>query len=83
MASRTTNAELTARFQYLKDIAAVRGVNVDGWRFGQNYGTCYNIITKDPVDGYVQLVSQNWTSKTEAWYGMGDMIEALKLVPRV
>lgn len=83
MAQRITNEMLATKFRYLTDIAAVRGVCVDGWRFGQNYGQCFNIVGQVGEKEWLSQVSNNWLTKREAWQGMDDMIRALSLVPRV
>lgn len=83
MAQRVTNEMLADKFRYLTDIAAVRGVCVDGWRFGQNYGQCYNIIGQVGEQEELRQISCNWLTKREAWQGMQDMIQALLLIPRV
>lgn len=83
MTQRVTNEMLANRFRFLTDMAAARGVCVDGWRFGQNYGQCFNIVGQVGDDERLSQVSNNWLTKREAWDGMNDMIQALLLVPRV
>ena len=83
MAERVTNDMLQSKFKHLMDVAAVRGISVDGWSFGQHFGLCYNIVQRN-ADGHGSTrISGDWLTKREAWQGMQDMKTGLLLVARV
>lgn len=75
MTQRTTNVELDSAFTSLVRMATGLGIDTTGWSFGRNVGLCYNIYDK-PAG---RMVSRDWTSKKEAWYGMQDMANSLLL----
>lgn len=78
MTQRTTNAHLEAAFTSIVGLATGLGVDCTGWSFGQNVGLCYNIY--DKANG--KLISRNWLTKKEAWYGMQDMSNAFLLLSK-
>lgn len=76
MAQRTTNAQLESAFQSVVRIANGLGINTSDWSFGRNVGLCYNIYDR-PAG---KMISRDWISKREAWYGMQDMANAFLLL---
>lgn len=78
MTQRTTNAQVENAFKSVVRMANGLGIDTSGWSFGRNVGLCYNIYDK-PAG---RMISRDWTSKKEAWYGMQDMANALLLLPK-
>lgn len=78
MTQRTTNAQLDASFASVVRMAKGLGIDTSGWSFGRNVGLCYNIYDK-PAG---RMISRDWTSKKEAWYGMQDMSNAFLLLAK-
>ena len=81
MGNRITNQDLKYKFEHMIEIAKSAGVDTEGWSFGQHYGHLYQIVAKrgDSASGG-KMISANWLTKREAYYGMGDMINGIFLV---
>lgn len=79
MGQRITNAYLEEMFESLSNAARNRGVDVSGWSFGQHYGRLYQI--RDSGREHGQIISNQWSTKREAWEGMYSMLQGLMLIP--
>lgn len=79
MRERIKDCDLDYVFSRLENQASNRGVDTEGWQFGQPYGSIYYITSKGKDGRYI--VAGGWSTKREAWEGIMAMSAGLCLIP--